>query len=314
MTHSLSLAVVGDVMLGRGVNRSIGERGFADPWGDLLPIIQNVDCFLINLECALTGHNRRWRDDGGKAFYFRAPPPVVETLRLARVDVAALANNHAGDYGMPGLLDTVHVLEAAGIAHAGAGPNLAAAQAPAVLRVGPWRIGVVAFADYPAAWAATPTAPGINYTPVSLASNDIVIHQLARIIALTLPLPPEPVDMAHESTTTGQLDGLAAEAALRAAGRRRETAADDCPTELRCGACGSRPLLPRQRGVARRPSVVEKPSSDSRGTAPPPIHRVVGLAADVLEAGDAAQRRRAPVGSLEADGTWGRHWFRTQRR
>jgi poly-gamma-glutamate synthesis protein (capsule biosynthesis protein) len=186
MTHSLSLAVVGDVMLGRGVNRSIGERGFADPWGDLLPIIQNVDCFLINLECALTGHNRRWRDDGGKAFYFRAPPPVVETLRLARVDFAALANNHAGDYGMPGLLDTVHVLEAAGIAHAGAGPNLAAAQAPAVLSVGPWRIGVVAFADYPAAWAATPTAPGINYTPVSLASNDFA--PVEQVLAALRPL------------------------------------------------------------------------------------------------------------------------------
>jgi poly-gamma-glutamate capsule biosynthesis protein CapA/YwtB (metallophosphatase superfamily) len=182
MTPSLTLALVGDVMLGRGVNRMIAAHGFAYPWGDLLPAVRGADCFLINLECALTDHTGRWHDGGHKPFYFRASPRVVETLRVAEVDFASLANNHAADFGMTGLVDTVRHLDAAGIAHAGAGGDVLAAQAPAFVTAAEWRIGVVAFADYPAVWAAGPTAPGINYTPVSLAAG----HFAAIADALTI--------------------------------------------------------------------------------------------------------------------------------
>lgn len=171
MTTSVTLALAGDVMLGRVVNREIAERGFAYPWGDMLSTIRGADRFLINLECALTDHTGRWQDGGYKPFYFRANPPVIETLRLAGVDFASLANNHAADFEMTGLLDTVRHLDAAGIAHAGAGADLAAARAPAFVTAAGWRIGVVAFADHPAAWAAGPTSPGINYAPISLAAD-----------------------------------------------------------------------------------------------------------------------------------------------
>ncbi len=166
-------------MLGRGVNRRITESGPGHPWGTILPAIQRADCFLINLECALTGHSRRWRDNGGKAFYFRAHPRAVESLHLARVDFAALANNHAVDYGTTGLLDTIRHLDEAGIAHAGAGADLVAAAAPAFLTAGGWRIGILAFADYPQSWAAGPESPGINYTPVSLAGEAFVAIERA---------------------------------------------------------------------------------------------------------------------------------------
>ena len=58
MTSAVTLALAGDVMLGRGVNRRIGEHGFAYPWGNLLPTLRRADCFLINLECALTEPHR----------------------------------------------------------------------------------------------------------------------------------------------------------------------------------------------------------------------------------------------------------------
>jgi poly-gamma-glutamate capsule biosynthesis protein CapA/YwtB (metallophosphatase superfamily) len=171
MIPSLTLALAGDVMLGRKVNPMIAEHGAAYVWGDLLPTLTGADGFLLNLECALTDHTERWHDGNVKPFYFRADPGVVETLRLAGVSAAALANNHAADYEMAGLLETVRVLDQAGIAHAGAGADRAAARAPALVTTGAWRIGVVAFADHPTAWAAGLTAPGINYTPVSLDSD-----------------------------------------------------------------------------------------------------------------------------------------------
>lgn len=170
MAGPLRLAFAGDVMLGRLVNESLTQGGDpARPWGDLLPTLWNADLFFVNLECALTTRTERWSDGGYKPFYFRADPAVVETLKRGRVDFASLANNHICDFGTAGLLDTVATLDAAGIAHAGAGTDRWGAREPALLTVGDTRVAVVAWADYPAEWAATPGTAGINYTPITLA-------------------------------------------------------------------------------------------------------------------------------------------------
>ncbi len=167
-----TLAITGDVMLGRLVNEAIALRGFAYPWGDTLPLLHRADRLLINLECALTAHTEPWRGDPYKPFFFRAEPATVATLTLAHVSFASLANNHSLDFDVPGMLETIAVLDRAGIAHAGAGRTLAEARAPAWLTAGGLRIAVLAFADHPLAWAATPESPGINYTPVSLDEED----------------------------------------------------------------------------------------------------------------------------------------------
>jgi poly-gamma-glutamate capsule biosynthesis protein CapA/YwtB (metallophosphatase superfamily) len=168
MTEQVAIALAGDVMLGRLVNETIRACGYAYPWGDMLPTLQEADVFMINLECALTGHARPWGGGTAKMFYFRADPPVLQTLQLAGVDYASLANNHAGDFGDEGLLETVRLLDSAGIKHAGAGADLAATREPARLEARDLRISVLSFADYPGEWAAAPGKVGINYTPVSL--------------------------------------------------------------------------------------------------------------------------------------------------
>ena len=164
----VTLAIAGDVMLGRLVNDLLAERGPRYVWGDMTPLLWDADAFLINLECAITTRVVEWHDGHSKPFHFRADPRAVEALRVARADFASLANNHIEDFGPDGLLDTIASLDHAGIAHAGAGRNLGEAIAPAVLTRKGQRIGIVAFADYPRAWAATATSPGINFTTVSL--------------------------------------------------------------------------------------------------------------------------------------------------
>ena len=185
MAIPLTLAFAGDVMLGRLVNDVIPARGFAAPWGDLGPVLAAADLFLINLECALTGETRPARDGVDKVFHFRADPAVVNTLTAGRVDFCSLANNHVEDFGVAGLLETLAVLDRAGIAHAGAGSDAAAAALPARLRTRGWRVAVVACADYPAEWAATPIGPGINYTPVSVARHDFRAVEAALAAART---------------------------------------------------------------------------------------------------------------------------------
>jgi poly-gamma-glutamate synthesis protein (capsule biosynthesis protein) len=169
MVRPLTLAFAGDVMLGRLVNESLAGGDYARPWGDLLPVLRGVDAFFVNLECALTARTAQWPDGGRKAFYFRADPAVAATLVAGRVDFASVANNHIGDFGPDGLRDTLATLDRVGVAHAGAGEDRLSARAPALLTPAGLRIAVVAGADYPVEWAATATAPGINYIPISLA-------------------------------------------------------------------------------------------------------------------------------------------------
>jgi poly-gamma-glutamate synthesis protein (capsule biosynthesis protein) len=181
-----TLALTGDVMLGRLVAKAILQRGFTYPWGDMLPVLQRADLLCINLECALTRNTERWGGDPRKPFFFRAEPSAVDTLHAARVRFAGLANNHIIDFGTEGLLETVAVLDRAGIAHAGAGPDLVTARAPAILAVGGWRVAIVAFADYPEAWCATHTAPGMCFTPISLGVEDFDVVATALTRARSL--------------------------------------------------------------------------------------------------------------------------------
>lgn len=183
MPRPLTLAFAGDVMLGRLVAESLAGARYARPWGDVPAALRDADLFLVNLECALTARTTRWTDGAEKAFYFRAPPDAVAALTAGRVDCAVLANNHIGDFGPAGLEDTIAELDRAGIAHAGAGADRLAARTPALLSAAGTRVAVVAWADYPAEWAAGPQAPGINYTPVSLAPEHFDEVRLALALA-----------------------------------------------------------------------------------------------------------------------------------
>ncbi|MBM3957295.1 MAG: CapA family protein [Gemmatimonadetes bacterium] len=178
-TGAVSIALAGDVMLGRLVNDLIYEAGPAYVWGEMLESLRAYDLFLVNLEFALTSHTEPWHDGAFKAFYFRADPSAVESLQEAGVDFASLANNHALDFQVAGMLETLRVLEGAGIAHAGAGENAAAARVPAVLRAKGLRVGVVSWADYPVEWAAGEDSPGINFTPVSVEAEDFAAVERA---------------------------------------------------------------------------------------------------------------------------------------
>ncbi|HYL57041.1 MAG TPA: CapA family protein [Gemmatimonadales bacterium] len=183
MSRPLKLGFAGDVMLGRLVNESLAGGDYARPWGDTLASLRALDLFFVNLECALTARTERWPDGGNKPFYFRADPAAVRTLTLGRVAFASLANNHIGDFGPEGLRDTIAALDGAGIAHGGAGIDGMSVREPALLTTDATRVAVLAFADYPAEWAATAAAPGINYTPISLAHEDFDEVRVAVAVA-----------------------------------------------------------------------------------------------------------------------------------
>lgn len=166
MATGITLAFVGDVMLGRGVNEEILFRN--DPayfWGTTLPVLRSADIVIANLECAITTHKTIWQE-APKAFYFRADPRALDVLKAGNVKCVALANNHSLDFEEEGLIDTLHYLDSAGIHHAGAGRNLAEARAPAVIDVGGLKVGFLSATDNEPAFAAN-RHPGTNYFEIT---------------------------------------------------------------------------------------------------------------------------------------------------
>jgi poly-gamma-glutamate synthesis protein (capsule biosynthesis protein) len=169
------IGMVGDVMVGRGVGQEIRRRDPASFWGDTLPLLHSADVLIAGLECAITTATTPWTKTP-KVFHFRAPPEATAVLQTAGVRMVSLANNHVLDFDVPGLLDTLDHLDAAGIAHAGAGRNLAEARQPAVVDANGMRVGMIAGTDNEPAWAATATEPGMSYLPIdpSPTTLDIV--------------------------------------------------------------------------------------------------------------------------------------------
>lgn len=164
----VTLALVGDVMLGRKVNAALGKMSPQEPWGDVMPLLHSTDLRLINLECAVTDHEGPWSRTR-KVFHFRANPSrAIQTLRAARIDACSLANNHTLDFEELGLLDTIEHLDSTGIGHAGAGSNLEEAVRPALLCAGPERVALLSFTDNEPPFAATADSPGTNYLTTSL--------------------------------------------------------------------------------------------------------------------------------------------------
>ena len=163
------LALVGDVMLGRGVNEALGDMLSEEPWGDALPVLDAADLRVINLECAITTRDRPWNRTP-KTFHFRADPSrAIGVLRAARIDACALANNHTMDFEEVGLLDTLEHLDAAGIRHAGAGRDLEEAAWPVILDApNEEKVALLASTDNEPPFAAGVDRPGTNFLPTSL--------------------------------------------------------------------------------------------------------------------------------------------------
>lgn len=160
---AITLGLAGDTMLGRMVAEAIEERGPASLFApEVVEVAGEADLFVCNLECCISERGEPWPEPG-KPFFFRAPPSAVEALVMLGVDCVTLANNHALDFGEVALLDTIEHLRRAGIAVAGAGPDVGAARAPAVVSVEGFGLAVVGLSDHPADFGAGPGRPGMAY-------------------------------------------------------------------------------------------------------------------------------------------------------
>jgi poly-gamma-glutamate capsule biosynthesis protein CapA/YwtB (metallophosphatase superfamily) len=104
-----------------------------------------------------------------------ADPANVPAIRRAGFHAVTLGGNHIADCGAEGIADTIAALDAAGIAHCGAGANLELARQRCTL---PSRLGPVSVLSFNCvgpedAWA-TPTRAGCAYIRVETADGSTI--------------------------------------------------------------------------------------------------------------------------------------------
>ncbi len=162
MAAKRTIAFVGDVMLGRGVNEELPLHPPEYFWGDTLPVLRSADAVVANLECAITPQKLEWARTP-KVFLFRAGPLAIDVLKTANVQCVCLANNHILDAEEEGLKDTLKLLDEAGIRHAGAGIDLAQARQPALFEANGLSVGMIGMTDNEPAFAADAERAGTNY-------------------------------------------------------------------------------------------------------------------------------------------------------
>ncbi|MBN2053988.1 CapA family protein [bacterium] len=128
------ITFTGDVMLTNHVDYYLNRFGDDYPFQALRPWLDDSDLTIGNLESPVTARGEPFPD---KRFTFRTKPGAVRSLLACPFQVCTLANNHMGDYGPTGVLDTLQHLDDAGILHAGAGRDLTEARRPALVDLTP---------------------------------------------------------------------------------------------------------------------------------------------------------------------------------
>jgi poly-gamma-glutamate capsule biosynthesis protein CapA/YwtB (metallophosphatase superfamily) len=132
----------GDVMLSRYVGvRARAESDPASPLRELAPLLSSADIAFVNLEAPFSDHGH----PVNKGMVFKAEPDMVEALRIAGIDVASTANNHARDCGNYGVDFTVDWLAKNGIAAVGTGHTSEQAHQGVVIERNGYRFGFLAY-------------------------------------------------------------------------------------------------------------------------------------------------------------------------
>jgi poly-gamma-glutamate synthesis protein (capsule biosynthesis protein) len=130
----LALLMVGDLVL----DEPDPDRFFDGARG----VLRAADLVLGHVE---TPYTLRGKEQAGDVPAEAADPAKLASLARAGFHAASLAGNHVYDQGDEGVLDTIAGLREQGIAAFGAGLNLDAARAPAIIERGGLRFGFLSY-------------------------------------------------------------------------------------------------------------------------------------------------------------------------
>ena len=139
--ENVSIAVTGDVMFARKMPNVLSMD--SSPFAGVSNVTSTVDLLLINFENAATTSGDALKGD----VPLKCDPSYVPLARANNNTIAALANNHAIDYGVGGMDDTLKYLKEADITPMGAGDSEDEAHAAVVKDINGRKITVLNYMD-----------------------------------------------------------------------------------------------------------------------------------------------------------------------
>lgn len=143
----IRLLVVGDMNLGRHVGQMLLRDSLDYPFASVSGVFAQYDVVMGNLESQITDQNGETQHPGDR-FIFCAPPQAGKSLERAGVRLVSTANNHAFDYTMRGLRETVEYLNEAGIAFAGTSVDSVGTFPPVLINRNGILVGFLAYTQF----------------------------------------------------------------------------------------------------------------------------------------------------------------------
>ena len=145
MSNNHSIIVVGDLFPVPSNCARFSEGDIQYLFGSTIcDMFARADYRICNLEGALTD-NPGFREKTGPVLF--APTSVITGYRSLGIDCCTLANNHITDAGDQGVIDTIDVLDKAGIKHIGAGINSNSISRYITFKIGDKKIGLFNVAE-----------------------------------------------------------------------------------------------------------------------------------------------------------------------
>ncbi len=146
-TEMVTMFIVGDILLDRGVGERIDTNGPDYPHLNVKNILPKADIVFGNLECPITSTGIPALK---RPYYlFKAHPDNADALSKSGFNVLNLANNHSMDYGSEGIMNTIEFLEKSGIKTVGAGKDKHSAHKPLYTEVSGTTIGFLSLSAFP---------------------------------------------------------------------------------------------------------------------------------------------------------------------
>jgi poly-gamma-glutamate capsule biosynthesis protein CapA/YwtB (metallophosphatase superfamily) len=169
--EELTIAAVGDLMLGGRAEPFLNRYGPDYPFRKVMGILRRADIVAGNLESPISVRGTAVEN---KKFTLRAGPIAAAALKSAGIRVVSLANNHAMDFGPLALRDTLTALVENNILFTGAGMDLADARTPAIVKIKGKRLAFLSYSlTFPLEFYASPNQPGTAPGYAEFVKKDI---------------------------------------------------------------------------------------------------------------------------------------------
>lgn len=162
----MKLIITGDLFVNRPYNASdlIDKK--------IIELFEQSDYNIVNLEAPITNSESKILKSGPNLKAHKEGTLLV--LKQLKINAVTLANNHLGDFGEQGVLDTLDFCKKNNIDVVGAGTNVKKAREPLYIDNNEGKIAIINFTENE--WgAATEDAAGFN--PMDVIENSYQIRE-----------------------------------------------------------------------------------------------------------------------------------------